>query len=241
MADRFYCPGAAGRERLVLEGDEARHLARVLRLGVGAWVEVFDGLGGAWKAEVAGVSKSAVELQRTGPPLPDCEPGLSLTIATAVPKGERFDWLVEKATEIGVRRLVPVRTERSVVDPGSAKLERIRRAVVEASKQCGRNRLMEVGATVDLPALLQEARPGLRVLAHPGGRGLASVSTSGSTDEALLLVGPEGGFTDAEVEAAERAGFERVGLGPTILRVETAAVVGCAVLLTQGLTERGKG
>src|SRR3954451_5694044 len=104
MAERFYCPDAATRAegRLELTGDEARHLARVRRVGVGEVVEVFDGRGFASRAEVVSIGKHEVELTPLGPPLPDRESSVHLTLAMAVPKGDRFDWLVEKATELGV-------------------------------------------------------------------------------------------------------------------------------------------
>src|SRR4051812_23439804 len=142
MADRFYCPDPPVEGFLTLSGDEARHLIRVRRLGPGDVVEVFDGRGTALRAEVAGVGRDRVELAVRGGPLPDRVAPCLLTLATAVPKADRFDWLVEKATELGVARLVPLRTERSVVDPRATKLDRLRRAIIEAAKQCGRNRLM---------------------------------------------------------------------------------------------------
>src|SRR5262249_14951791 len=122
MADRFYCPDPAVEGRFVLQGDEARHLGRVRRVGLGEVVELFDGRGFATRAKVAGLARDRVELIGQGEPLPDREARCRLTLASAVPKGERFDWLVEKATELGVARLVPLLTERSVVDPGAAKL-----------------------------------------------------------------------------------------------------------------------
>src|SRR5262249_28225952 len=111
MAERYFSPAAVPGARLALEGDEARHLSRVRRVSAGEVVEVFDGRGFATLAEVVSVGKDRVELEATGPPLPDRCASLRLTLATAVPKGVRFDWLVEKATEVGVDRLVPLRTE----------------------------------------------------------------------------------------------------------------------------------
>src|SRR5262249_5827936 len=120
MAERCYCADAASHTggRLLLDGDEAHHLARVRRVATGEVVEVFDGKGFATRAEVIAVGKRQVELRPVGPPLPSREPGVRVTLASAFPKGERADWLVEKATELGVGRLVPLVCERSVVDPG---------------------------------------------------------------------------------------------------------------------------
>ncbi len=231
MSERFYCPDAAtcAGDRLTLGGDEARHLGRVLRAGVGEEVEVFDGLGFATRAEVVEIGKDRVELRPVGQPLPDREAPVHLTLATAVPKGDRFDWLVEKATELGVARLVPLRTERSVVDPRGAKLERLRHVVVEASKQCGRNRLMAIESPTSWGELLgRVGRNTVRLVAHPGGLPFAGWPQPPRGGSAVVAVGPEGGFTDAEIEAARAAGWGKLGLGATLLRVETAGLTAVA-------------
>ena len=173
MAERFYCPEAASRVGglLVLEGDEAHHLAKVRRIGVGQVVEVFDGRGFGVRAEVVELARGRVTLRPVGDPLPDRAALLALTLATAVPKGERFDWLVEKATEIGVARLVPLIAARSVVEPRDAKLDRLRRLVIEATKQCGRSQLMAIDPPVAWSEFVQgSSRLAPRLLGHPGGR-----------------------------------------------------------------------
>lgn len=232
MSDRFYCQNAARGGRLALEGDEARHLAKVRRVGVGETVVLFDGQGFATRAEVVLVGNRRVELDAVGPPLPDRAADVRLTLATAVPKGDRFDWLVEKATEIGVDRLVPLITERSVVDPRAAKLDRLRRTVLEASKQCGRNRLMAIAEPVALDAC--NGPPAQRLMAHPEGLPQRDWPTVESGADVWLAVGPEGGFSDGETERAVGAGWTLVGLGPTLLRIETAAVVAAARVLALG-------
>lgn len=233
MAERFYCAGAAEGGMLRLEGDEARHLARVRRIGPGETVELFDGQGFATRAEVVSTGRDTVTLRAVGGPLPDRAPILELTLMTAVPKGDRFDWLVEKATEIGVARLVPVMAERSVVDPRAGKLERLRRTVIEACKQCGRNRLMGLEPVASWAEVA--ARPGdhLRLLAHPTHGRLPDWPRPPASGRAWVAVGPEGGFTDAEVETARDRGWQTVGLGPTLLRIETAGLVACAQLLAR--------
>jgi 16S rRNA (uracil1498-N3)-methyltransferase len=242
LADRFFCPDAPVDGRAILEGDEARHLIRVRRVTLGECVELFDGRGAAFHAEVEVLGRDRVELQVIGPSESTRPAPCSLTLATAVPKGERFDWLVEKATELGVVRLIPLVTERSVVDPRSAKLDRLRRVIIEASKQCRRDRLMELDPPRTFGAMLATTGESARLIAHPGGPGLASLGLRLRDRSAILAIGPEGGFTEVEVEQALRAGWQAVGLGSTLLRVETAALAGSATLLAlAGADDEGDG
>jgi 16S rRNA (uracil1498-N3)-methyltransferase len=232
VTERFFCPTRARDGRIRLEGDESRHLSRVRRLGLGAMVEIFDGEGWAAQAEVTAVGKEWVDLAVRGELHTDREAACRLTLATAVPKGERFDWLVEKATELGVDRLVPLVTERSVVDPRAAKLDRLRRLVIEASKQCGRNRLMVLEKPTAWADWLAEPRPAaLRLVAHPDGLPTRQWTKATRGGEAALAIGPEGGFTENEIAAAREAGWKIISLGSTLLRIETAALAGCAVIL----------
>ena len=231
MADRCFCPDPPVEGRLVLEGDEARHLTRVRRIGVGEVVEVFDGKGFAARARVESAGKNRVDLTLLGEPIADRVAPCRLTLATAVPKGERFDWLIEKATELGVARLVPLITERSVVDPRVAKLDRLRRLIVEAAKQCGRNRLMELDSPTPWTALARAPADGTRLLAHPGGVPASAWRPIRHGAPVTLAIGPEGGFTEPEVALAVELGWQAVGLGATLLRIETAGLAGSAAIL----------
>lgn len=232
---RFYCPARAQPGPIALEGDEARHLARVLRMEPGETVELFDGIAtAAQRARIVRLGRDRVELEPTGEVVPGPEPSRCLTLATALPKGERLDWLVEKAVEIGVAHLQPIVTERSVVDPRPTKLQRLRRAVIEASKQCGRNRLMSLAEPVPLATVLVSAPDAQRLIAHPGVGQRSAGSTASSETPVVLVIGPEGGLTEAEVAQAEAQGWQPIALGATILRIETAALVGSALILTQG-------
>ena len=238
MLERFYCPDSFAEGTAILEGDEARHLIRVRRVAVGEAVELFDGRGSACRARVSSLEKDRAVLAILGPADPDRTPRFSLTLATAVPKGERFDWLVEKATELGVARLIPLITERSVVDPRSTKLDRLRRVIVEASKQCRRNRLMDLEPPTPWDSIVEVARESARWIAHPGGMGIDPVVWRAGSSSAILAIGPEGGFSEAEVDRGVEAGWRAVGLTSTILRVETAALAGCSTILA--LANRGE-
>jgi 16S rRNA (uracil1498-N3)-methyltransferase len=228
MSDRYFTPESITGERAVLTGAEAHHLIHVMRAGPGRRIELFDGSGRQWVAEVRRIARCEVELDLVAEEAIDRELAAAVTLAVALPKGERQRWLVEKAVELGVRRLVPLETARGVARPGDATLERLRRCVIEASKQCGRNRLLEIGPPQPWAALLA-ATAGVpqRWMAHPGGDRLPPLAPQ---DPVVLAVGPEGGFTAGEVAAAVQAGWRPVDLGPRTLRVETAAILLAALV-----------
>lgn len=239
MPDRFYSSQPVAGERVMLDGPEAHHLLHVLRARPGHRVTLFDGSGAEWDAEVAVCGRRDVELRVGARQAVDRELPLVLVVGVSLPKGDRQKWLVEKLTELGVAELVPLVTERGVAQPTEAALARLERSVVEAAKQCRRNRLMRIAKPQPWDAWLSAGNgptggdPPLpecrRLLAHPGG------ASPGAIDFARLLpthiaIGPEGGFTDAEAGAALAAGWQSVDLGPRILRVETAAVALSAVV-----------
>jgi 16S rRNA (uracil1498-N3)-methyltransferase len=230
---RFYCPDPPCDGRQRLGAGEARHLSRVCRLGVGDVVEVFDGRGGATRSEVIALGADWVDLLAVGTPIPERPPPFSLTLASAVSKGDRFDWLVEKATELGVERLIPILTDRSVVEPGSAKLSRLRRSIIEASKQCRRNRLMVLDQPVRWTHLA-EAYPGsLKFLADGEGLPAPRVPPISHGRAVILAVGPEGGFSASERELANQTGWLGISLSVNTLRIETAGLAGCAALFSR--------
>jgi RsmE family RNA methyltransferase len=160
----------------------------------------------------------------------DAPPALPLTLAVALPKGDRQKWLVEKLTELGCARLVPLVTTRGVAEATPAAIERLGRAAIEACKQCGRTMLLEIAPPATLAAVLAARDPGaLALVADPAGEALGPL-LAGHAGAVLALVGPEGGFTAEELAAAEAAGWRRVSLAPHILRVETAAIALAAVM-----------
>jgi 16S rRNA (uracil1498-N3)-methyltransferase len=227
MAERFYTPDLLGPGEYVLTGAEAHHLAAVRRFGPGDRVTLFNGDGNEYPAEVVAAARKTVTLTVLPARPVDRELPFPLVVASALPKGDRADFLVEKLTELGVTRFVPLVTARSVVVPRESAAEKFRRAVVEASKQCGRNRLMAVEAPQEWEAFVARGDlPPARLVLHTGA-GLPGLSRRGG---AVVAVGPEGGFTAGELEAAAAAGWRVVGLGPRVLRVETAAVAAAAVL-----------
>jgi 16S rRNA (uracil1498-N3)-methyltransferase len=208
-----------------LRGPEAHHLATVLRARPGDAVCLFNGDGAEYPAAVVEAGRNLVTLQVTGREEPRRELGYRLEVAAPLPKGERGDFLIEKLTELGVTDFVPLRTHRSVVHPRESRVDKLQRAVIEASKQCGRNVLMRIGTlSAWQEYCCNDNLPPLRFLAHPGADGVRVARSASGKRDCSLAVGPEGGFTDEEIVRAQDAGWALVNLGPRILRVETAAI-----------------
>jgi 16S rRNA (uracil1498-N3)-methyltransferase len=204
---------------LELDGGQANYLGNVLRLIAGSEVLLFDGASGEWLARIAEASKKRMSLavERQTRPL---EQVPDLTLAFAPVKRAQVDWLVEKATELGVRRLQPVITQRTVVE--RVKLERLEAISIEAAEQCGRTLLPEIGEPVTLTAALKSVQGRLYFADENGGEPMASVLRPGA---ATILTGPEGGFTPEEREAIRALpDTAPITLGPRILRAETAAL-----------------
>ena len=233
--ERAYSPEPIADDRIALSGPEAHHLTRVLRAGVGDEVEVFDGQGNLARGRIAEIGRDrvAIDVEARGeaprPSLPE------VTLATAIPKGERIEWLVEKATELGVARLVPLRTARSVVDPRSTKLDRLRRRVIEACKQSGRNHLMALGDSISWEELIRSVDDPIRLVADPQGGGFEPMPP---TSRVTIAIGPEGGLTAEELASALERGWNAVGLGPHVLRIETAAIAAAAAMIANAWGDR---
>lgn len=218
-----------------LRGEEARHLTRVLRVQEGQRFEISDNQS-AYLAEIAEARGERVVF-RVVEPLDTAALPLRITLCAALIKFDRFEWMIEKATELGVERIQPVeaaRTERGLFDASRKRTERWVRIARESSQQSRRVRVPEILPALRLEKCLAlaadqryfldeaEAPPLLRAMPaeRPGGSHLA------------VLVGPEGGWTDAERESAEGGGWLSVSLGPQILRAETAAAAAVAVLMS---------
>ncbi|HWJ04239.1 MAG TPA: 16S rRNA (uracil(1498)-N(3))-methyltransferase [Steroidobacteraceae bacterium] len=219
---------------LALPAAAANHVARVLRLREGATIVAFDGSGGDFQCEILAVKGDRV-LVRVGARASGlAESPLHITLVQAVSRSERMDWTLQKATELGVRTIVPVLSTRSVVrlDERQAekKLRHWQALVAAACEQCGRSVLPEVRPPQELARhLATAARDGERyVLSPTGATSLAGLTGVGPRVE--LLIGPEGGLEDTEIERAVASGYAPVRLGPRVLRTETAGIVALAVL-----------
>jgi len=221
-----------------MTGEEAHHLLNVVRIRVGEEVALLDGSGEVAQARLTAARRGEATLQVLGRQVLDLEPARALTIACALPRSSRMDFLVEKCAELGVRRLAPMVCARSVVDPTDRQenhLRRWRRTVIEAAKQSGRTRLTEIAPVVALSAVpLGPDSDTARMIASPESNAISLAAfraTLGPKQGILALIGPEGGFTDEELSWAKAARCAAVSLGPRILRVETAVVAVAACLL----------
>jgi len=227
-APRVYVPEAtAPGQEPALPEEAARHLVKALRLTPGDAVTVFSGNGGEFTAELAGSIKSpTVRLGEHHPT--ERESPLATVVWAGLSKGEKLDWVVQKATELGVTEIRPVHTARSVRRLDSAKAaknrQRWHKIAAGACEQCGRNRLPVVAEVADLTSALTEPVSAGLVLDEAGA---PAAGPPGETP-LHLLIGPEGGLTEEELATAEAAGFKRTALGPRTLRTETAAVTALA-------------
>jgi 16S rRNA (uracil1498-N3)-methyltransferase len=231
MPDRYFVDSPITGHDAVLEGPEMHHLVHVMRAGPGDEVVVFDGSGAEFVAQITTISKNQVVLAVLSRHEIDRELSIDISLAVALPKGDRQKWLVEKAVELGVRRLIPLRTARAVAQPVEQAIARLRRTAIEASKQCGRNRLMAIDAPRTWDELLLKTRDvPSRLLADPSGISLSLSVAAAGPGSMIAAVGPEGGFTEAEVADGVAAGWGVASLGRPILRVETAAILMVAML-----------
>jgi 16S rRNA (uracil1498-N3)-methyltransferase len=233
--DRFFCPDIADGRRVTLDESESNHLTRVLRHQIGDIVELFDGHGRSAPARLIETARRAATLELSGEVEHEALPEISLTLGVAPPKGERLRWLVEKATELGVTAIVPLICERSVVEPRETKLLKLEQSVIAACKQCRRNRLMEIRSPSTPSEFLSTDVASIRLIADRNGRRLVD-SLEGLCHASIrCAIGPEGGFSAAELESASTVGATPVSLGRNVLRVETAAIAMAAAILISSL------
>ncbi len=219
-----------------LPAQAAEHVTKVLRLRPGALLTVFDGRGGEYDAELLAAGRGTAEVRVGAHRAVERESPLQVTLLQGLARGEKMDWIVQKATELGASAIVPVATERSVVQLEGGRAERRaahwQAVAIAACEQSGRNRVPRMESPLPFTAACGPGPgPARRWLLVPGAeRPLAAAAAGAGSVGIELLVGPEGGLTDAELALAARCGFEAVSLGPRVLRTETAGVAALAVL-----------
>jgi 16S rRNA (uracil1498-N3)-methyltransferase len=222
----------AAQTTLELAPEASHHLARVLRMQCGDPLIVFNGEGGEFPATITAVDKRTVQIatEQIREAVP--ESPLHLQLGIAMSKGERMDWVVQKATELGVARIVPLISERVELklhgERADKKLAHWRGIAIAACEQCGRNRLPEIGEVQTLAQWLEQTDAEVKFVLHH--RTEAALDAAAKPASVALLVGPEGGLSENEIAAAERRQFAPLRLGPRVLRTETAPLAAISVL-----------
>lgn len=227
---RFFIDAPLSLGQHELPETQAHYIGRVLRHAVGDAVQLFDGSGQEYLGELIEVGKKAVRVelreQFTGQP----ESALRVHLGQGLSRGERMDWAIQKATELGAAAITPIVSERCEVrlkdERADKRLAHWRQVAISACEQCGRSLLPQINPPVLLADWLQQSDADLKLVLHPVAEPLASHAKPGSL---AFLIGPEGGLSDAEVEQAKAAGFHAARLGPRVLRTETAPVVALSV------------
>ena len=218
--------------RIQLEPAASRHVARVLRKSVGDQLVLFNGGGGQYQATISEVDRRSVVITTGDFVDVEAESKLRIYLGIALSRGERMDWIVQKATELGVHSIAPLLRERIGVRLGEErqdkKLRHWQQVAISACEQCGRNRLPEIASLQPLEQWVRQVRADVRLVLHH--RAGPADRSSGTPESAALLVGPEGGLSPAEIEIAGQAGFSPLQLGPRILRTETAPLAAVAIL-----------
>lgn len=233
---RLYIDGRYGTgSELQLDADRSRYLTRVLRLRSGDSLLVFNGGGGEFSATMLNAGKNSATLRIDEQTVAQTESKLRVHLVQGVSRGERMDFVVQKATELGIKRITPVLTEYGVVKLDSGRAEKRRdhwqKVAASACEQCGRVRLPLVEAPVTLKEWFGSAPANVdaQLILKPGAA-MPLAAIAAPPTKVCLLIGPEGGFSDNEYEDAEVAGFRPVAIGPRILRTETAAIAALAIL-----------
>ncbi|MCW8195446.1 16S rRNA (uracil(1498)-N(3))-methyltransferase [Proteobacteria bacterium 005FR1] len=220
-------------QQVELPSDRAHYVANVLRLAPGRPLILFNGQGGEYSSTLVNTSKKSATVQLDSFDPVDRESSLDLELAIGLSRGDRMDWVIQKATELGVSRISLLDTERSEVklkaDRAAKKMSHWQQVIISACEQCQRNRLPVLNAPRDFGALLAQCDSKRKLILHPTCDSLEPASMS-ATDSITVLIGPEGGFSEEEVEIATDHGFTGWQLGSRILRTETAPIAALAIL-----------
>jgi len=232
MTARYFVATPIQGSQARIEGAEAHHLLHVMRGKPGDQVTLFDGSGSEFPAQITQTTRRDVEFSVLERLSVSRESARRVTLAVALPKGDRQSWLIEKAVELGVTALIPLTTARSQVQVTPSLLERLRRGVIEASKQCERNVLMEIAPQTAWCEFAAEKTAQLKFMPVPGAsHRLCAELHPNETEPVIVAIGPEGDWSPAEVDLGRAHGWRPVSLGPRILRVETAAIFATALLI----------
>lgn len=222
-------------ERVEISGQAGQHIARVLRMRPGEELVLFDGSGGEHSARIERIQGDRIFLARLGFDPVEREAPVRVTLLQGISRGERMDWTIQKATELGVHRILPLGSQRSTVKLTAERAEKRRdhwqAVAISACEQCGRNRIPEVTAPLSLEKALDEVSSYPLKLSLRGDAQTRPADLPDSPGQVCIAIGPEGGLDQNELQALERAGFRGLRLGPRVLRTETAGLAAMAALL----------
>jgi 16S rRNA (uracil1498-N3)-methyltransferase len=235
--NRFYVPFQAGLKNIWIDSPESHHILHVKRLKAGDNIVLFNGMGVECDARIVEIEGNRVGVEVNQYKTINKENRVGIDIAFAIPKGKRSHFLIQKCTELGVNKLIPTNYERSVVKlkpESSGKIEKWRKIAIEASKQCGRNTITEIGDVVDFENIIENSDSydlPLFACNQPDSNNLKNTLQEHlKLNNIIGFIGPEGGFTSNEIEMAKEARCKFVSLGERTLRVETAAIAISAIL-----------
>lgn len=233
--NRFYCDNIAG-DAVELDSAEASHLINVMRLKPGERVELFDGKGTLAQAVITGTKKRTAELKIENIQTHPARSNNRVIIAASIAKGQRFDWMISKCTELGADHIVPIICRRTVkLAKGSGAVDRYEKLIISAAKQCKRLFFPVISEPADLPVAidnLKQTYPNAKILFGGLSENVTPISAVKTDTDVIAVIGPEGGFTNEETHFFEEKSAIGVKLTDTILRTETAAIAFASILCT---------
>lgn len=228
----YTCQDLQANSTVELEPGPSAHIARALRMRVGDSVVLFNGEGGEYNSSILALEKKFVQLQTGEYNEREVESPLHLVLGIAISRGDRMDWIIQKATELGVAGITPLMTERTEVklkgERAQKKDAHWRQVIISACEQCGRNRLPALNSLIDISEWLPGVDAQRKFVLHH--RDTAAGKREQQPESAAIVVGPEGGLSDREIAIAGDWGFEALTLGPRVLRTETAPLAAIAIL-----------
>jgi 16S rRNA (uracil1498-N3)-methyltransferase len=237
MASRYFLSGNIAKNGIGrLDEDQAHHATQVMRMAIGDLVHLFDSNGNEYIARIQQIEKKSLTFVVLETKSADDLSHPMICVAACLPKGDRQKFMIEKLVELGVDQFIPLRANRSVAVASVNVISRHRKGVIEATKQCGRKRLMELSSEQSLSELIEatsEEATWLRLLANPSGESSLSDIEMATQPRVVVAIGPEGGFDNLENEMLVRANWKRVRVGNSILRIETAAIAAAALLIAK--------
>jgi 16S rRNA (uracil1498-N3)-methyltransferase len=237
MASRYFFSGNIAENGIGrLDEDQAHHAIHVMRLAIGDLVHLFDSNGIEYIARIQQIEKKSLTFVVLETTSPENLSHLMVCVAACLPKGDRQKFMIEKLVELGVDQFIPLKANRSVAVASANVLSRHRKGVIEATKQCGRKRLMELSSEQSLSDLINatsDEATWSRLLADPYAASSLSDIEPGTQPRVVVAIGPEGGFDNSEIEMLVRANWKRVRVGNSILRIETAALAAATLLIAK--------